>query len=300
MTGQRLPSVSACPYRRSGVNSAPDASRNTAACLLAALLCAPLILILGWPDAAIGPRRPASEGKPVLADISDASRDGCRAVRWPGAHQWHPSPVGCEMNSARAYRAASLRQSPADWQKIADALDVSHPYALAPFAVMVTERGPRLWAALSPPPLLDAEGLIAWDANPDSDVIEIDWRTGAVALVGEPGGWLCGDPTPRQAMRLFTDGRTFARAWAAKRLAHVNRHRAASVPGLLASDPPDACLPGYVVAGRLDAVTRWAPLLHVGSVILDNPAHVRTLQSLLIRAAGVPTVAAGAHLQEAA
>jgi hypothetical protein len=97
-------------------------------------------------------------------------------------------------------------------------------------------------------------------------------------------------------MWLFTDGRTFARAWAANRMAHVHRHRAARVPGLLASDPPDGCLPGFVIAGRLDAVTRWSPLLHTGSVILDNPALVRTLDRLLTRAAGVPFVTAGAHL----
>lgn len=204
------------------------------------------------------------------------------------------------MNAARDWRAASLRQAPADRQKIADALGVAHPYALAPFAVMETERGPRLAAALSPPPLLDAEGLIAWDANPDSDVIQIDWRTGAVVLVGEPGGWLCGDPPMRQAMRLFTDGRTFARVWAAERLEHANRHRRARVAGLRATEPPGAALPGFVVAGRLDAVTRWSPLLGSARVILDNPALVRTLNSLLIRAAGVPDVAAGAHLQKVA
>ncbi len=202
--------------------------------------------------------------------------------------------------SARDWKAAQSRHRGDDWRAIGNALGVSDPYALAPFAVMQTERGPRLAAALSPPPLLDAEALIAWDANPDSDVIQIDWRTGAVVLVGEPGGWLCGQPAPRQAMRLFTDGRTFARAWAAERLAHVNRHRAGQVPGLRATDPPDACLPGYVVAGRLDAVSHWSPLLHVGSVILDNPALVRTLNGLLTRAAGVPTVIAGAHLKRVA
>ena len=202
------------------------------------------------------------------------------------------------MNAARDWRAASLRQSPADRQKIADALGVAHPYALAPFTVMQTERGPRLAAALSPPSLLNAEDLTAWDADPDSDVIEIDGRTGAMALVGKPGGWLCGDPTPRQATKLFTDGRTFAREWAANRMAHVNRHRAACVPGLLATDPPDACLPGFVLAGRLHAVTRWSSLLHAGNVILDNPALVGTLDRLLIRAAGVPSVTAGAHLQK--
>ena len=204
------------------------------------------------------------------------------------------------MNAARDWRAASLRQAPGDQLNIADALGVAHPYALAPFAIMQTERGPRLAAALSPPPLLNAEDLTAWDADPDSDVIEIDWRTGAVVLMGEPGGWFCGDPTPRQAMRLFTDGRTFAREWAANRMAHVKRHRAACVPGLLASDPPDACLPGFVVAGRLDAVTRLSPLLHTGSVVLDDPALVRTLDRLLTRAAGVPSVTAGAHLQKVA
>ncbi len=201
------------------------------------------------------------------------------------------------MNAARDWWAASLRQTPAERQKIADALGESHPYALAPFAVMQTERGPRLGAALSPPPLLNADALMAWDADPDSDVILIDWKTGGVALHGEPGSWLCGDPMPRQAMRLFTDGRTFARLWAAMRTAHINRYRAARVPGLLASDPPDACLPGFVVAGRLDAVTRWAPLLGAASVILDNPALVRTLNGLLIRAAGVPSVEAGPRLE---
>lgn len=201
------------------------------------------------------------------------------------------------MNFARAWKAASTRQTPANREAIARLLGTGDRYALAPFAVMETDRGPRLTAVLSPPPLLDPEGLAAWDASPDSDVIEIDHVTGAVALMGEPGGWICGEPTTRQAVRLFTDGRTFARAWAAKRKAHLDRYRAARVPGLRASDAPDGCLPGFVVAGRLDAVTRFAPLLSVGSVILDNPALVRTLNSLLIRAAGVPSVTAGAHLE---
>lgn len=201
------------------------------------------------------------------------------------------------MSAARDWKAASHRQTPANRDAIARILGTSDPYALAPFAVMQTGRGPRLSVALSPPPLFDADALAAWDANPDSDVIQIDWRNGDVVLVGEPGGCLCGDPTPRQAMALFTDGRTFARAWAANRLAHIDRYRAASVPGLRASDAPDGCLPGFVIAGRLDAVSRWGPLLHVGSVIIDNPALVRTLNSLLIRAAGVPSVRAGAHLR---
>ncbi|MEI6485479.1 MAG: hypothetical protein WCO11_04355 [Sphingomonadales bacterium] len=204
------------------------------------------------------------------------------------------------MNAARIWKAASLRQTPENRQAIASALGVSDAYALAPFVVMETERGPRLAAALSPPPHLDAAALTAWDANPDSDVIEIDWRSGGVTLVGEPGGWLCGDPTPRQSMRLFTDGRTFARAWAARRLQHIDRYRKGGVPGLKASDAPDGCLPGFIVAGRLDAVRQWAPLLSVANVSIDNPALVRTLNSLLIRAAGVPSVTAGAHLQEVA
>lgn len=201
------------------------------------------------------------------------------------------------MNAAREWKAASLRQTPAQRAAITRLLLSDDEYALAPFAVMQTERGPRLTAALSPPPLLDADGLIAWDADPDSDVIEIDHITGAVVLVGEPGSWLCGNPTPRLVTHVFTDGRAFARAWAANRAANMKWHRTGRVPGLLATDPPDGCLPGFVVAGRLDAVTRWAPLLGVSQVILDNPALVRTLNSLLIRAAGVPSVAAGANLK---
>lgn len=204
------------------------------------------------------------------------------------------------MNAARDWKAAFLRQTLDDRRAIAKAMGVSDPYALAPFAVMHTERGPRLGVALSPPPLLDAGALAAWDANPDSDIIQIDWRNGDVVLVGEPGGWICGDPPICPAMRLFTDGRTFVRAWAAERLAHVNRHRAAQVPGLRATEPPGACLPGFVVAGRLEHVTRWSPLLQVSSVILDNPALVRTFNSRLIHAAGVPSVTAGAHLKKVA
>ncbi len=183
---------------------------------------------------------------------------------------------------------------PAQRAAIANFLGVDDPYALAPFAVMQTERGPRLAAALSPPPLLDANKLAAWDANPDSDVIQIDRKTGAVMLVGDDGDWLCGEPIPRQTMGLFTDGRTYVRAWAAARLARINNYRAARVPGLLASDAPDGDLPGFVVAGQFGRITRWAGLLDASLITVDNPAMVKPLAAALLRAKRVPKVIAAA------
>jgi hypothetical protein len=197
-------------------------------------------------------------------------------------------------NAARAWKAASLRQTPADRQTIADALGTSDAYATAPFAIAATERGPRLAAALSPPPLLDPEGLAVWDAAPDSDIALIDWHTGAVVLAGEPGSWLCGNPTPRHDMRLFVDGRIFARKWAAARAEHIARYRRAAVPGLRATDAPDACLPGFVLAGPVERVRRWGPLLGVERLLVDDPALVPALRRALIRAAGVPRVEAAA------
>jgi hypothetical protein len=205
------------------------------------------------------------------------------------------------MSAARDFAAASLRLTTAHRQAMGAALGVAaDPYALAPFVMIEGGRAPRLAVALSPPPLFDADALGAWHANPQSDVIVIDWRTGEAALLGDPGAWLCGDPIPRHTMRLFTDGRAFARQWAAARLAHVNRYRAAKVPGLMASDAADGCLPGYIITGRLEAVASWAPLLGAARVVIDNPALVRKLNGLLIRAAGVPSIATGAALEMAA
>jgi hypothetical protein len=197
-------------------------------------------------------------------------------------------------NAARAWKAASLRQTPADRQTIADALGTSDAYATAPFVIAATERGPRLAAALSPPPLLDPEGLAVWDAAPDSDIALIHLHTGAVVLAGEPGSWLCGNPAPRHDMRLFADGRDFARAWAAARAEHIARYRRAAVPGLRASDRPDACTPGFLLAGQFERVRYWGPLLQAGRVLVDDPALIPALRRALVRAAGVPKVEAAA------
>lgn len=183
-----------------------------------------------------------------------------------------------------------MGQTAADRQRIANALGVSHPYALAPFAIMATEQGRCLAAALNPPPLLDAAALLQWDANPDSHVIAIDLQSGAVTLLGEPGSWLCGDPVPRQTMRLFTSGRVFAGAWAYNRQAHLERARASRVPGFKLADPIDHGLPGYVLAGELAQVTSWSRLLHCERVLLDRGELVGPVGDALIRAAGIPGV----------
>lgn len=198
------------------------------------------------------------------------------------------------MNAARTWKRLSLRQTPEDKAELAAVLGVRHPYALAPFAIARAATGWRVAAALNPPPLLDADALMAWDAEPDSDIILIDGKTGAVTLAGDTGSYVVGPAIVRPTVMLFTDGRQFARAWAANRLAHIDRYRAAKVPGLVATDPPDHGLPGAVLAGELARVACWAPLLSAERVQIDNPSLVRSLNGALIRAAGIPTVEAAA------
>lgn len=198
----------------------------------------------------------------------------------------HPNP-------ARAWRTASLNQTPEHQATIKQVLGVSHSYAAAPFVLVELRHGKALAAALNPPPLLHAEALRQWDDEPDTDIILIDGNSGAVRLVGDPGGsWVLGMSPHQPEIRLFTDGRAFAREWARNRQDHIDRFRAARVPGLVATDALHGGLPGYVVAGQLDRVTHWTAILSAQRVLIDTPSLVGPLRSALIRASGVPTVEA--------
>ena len=197
------------------------------------------------------------------------------------------------LRDAKDWNRMRLRQTVEHRDALNRVLGVAHGYAAAPFVLIERPHGRCLAAALSPPPLLCFEALRQWDDDPDSDIILIDGGTGNVELAGDPGSsWVLGDLPYQTTVTLFTDGRRFARAWAANRQAHIDRLRLAAVPGLKATDAPQGGLPGYVMTGRLDRVTRWGPLRTAQRVLIDNPSLVRTLQSTLIRAARVPTVEA--------
>jgi hypothetical protein len=198
------------------------------------------------------------------------------------------------MRGAADWRRLQLAQTWSARETLARRLGVAHPYAVAPFIKLATEAGPLLAAITAPPPAFDVEALLAWDARPAGDVLLID-RAGGVALAGDAGGWIIGPERADGTVRLWSDGRAYARAWAAARQARIDTIRAARVPGLRASDRPDACMPGYVLAGPIERVRCWSRLLAAERVIVvDDPALVPALRRALIRAAGVPKLEAAA------
>jgi hypothetical protein len=206
------------------------------------------------------------------------------------------------MNAARAWKQASLHQSVVDRQLIMRLLGVSHPFAATPFVMMDTEDGPRLAAAIDPPPVLSVSALPEWDVDPDTDVITICVQSGRTKLLGDPNvACFLGDHPPCYELPVFTDGRRFARAWALARQAFIDQHRQACVPGLLASDPPDACRPGAVLVGDIDSVFGCGPLFDAEHLLVDDPSFVRAINNLMIIAFGVPTVkAARPHIHKVA
>ncbi|MBC7636312.1 MAG: hypothetical protein H7251_11990, partial [Acetobacteraceae bacterium] len=122
-----------------------------------------------------------------------------------------------------------------------------------------------------------------------------DPDTGKAELWGDSGGWIVGDIPNADTVTLYTNGRRFARAWAAQRAAWIDMHRRAIVPGLAFSDPQNGGLPGLLLAGPLASVCSWSPLIDRARVTVDDPAMVRPLAAALLRAKRVPHVQAAAH-----
>jgi hypothetical protein len=204
------------------------------------------------------------------------------------------------MNAATAWLLAATRATELHRANMARMLGTSDRFALAPFAPMQTADGWRLGAALSTPPHLDADALAHW--RPDCDIVLIDPATGVARLADDGSGWIVGDVDPLQSnVTLYTNGLSFARAWAAQRAAWIDLNRRANVPGLSLKEPPNQALPGMLLAGPLRTVCSWAPLLDRARVAVDDPAMVRPVASALLRAKRVPIVEAVAlHVRRAA
>jgi hypothetical protein len=197
------------------------------------------------------------------------------------------------MRGAADWRRVQLAQTWSARETLARRLGVAHPYAVSPFIKLATEAGPLLAAITAPPPAFDVEALMEWDARPAGDVLLID-RAGGVALAGDAGGWIIGPQAADGTVRLWTDGRAYARAWAATRQARIDTIRAARVPGYVPIDPPAGGMPGFLLAGPVERVRHWGPLLQVERLVVDDPALIPALRRALIRAAGVPRVEAAA------
>lgn len=194
------------------------------------------------------------------------------------------------MSAAHDWFAASSKATELQRAAVARLLETSNRYALLPFAAMRTAAGWRLGMALQPPPCLGVDAVLAW--QPDFDVVLVDPGTCKAELVGDSGGWIVGDIHDADAVALYTNGLSFARAWAAQRAAWLDLHKQASVPDLALREPQNHALPGLLLAGPFDRVCSWLPLLDRTRIVVDDPAMVRPLAAALLRAKRVPTVEA--------
>jgi hypothetical protein len=194
------------------------------------------------------------------------------------------------MTAAHDWFAASSQATKSRPTAVARLLRTSNRYALLPFAEMQTEAGRRLGIALEPPPTFDVDAVQAW--QPVGDIVFVDPVTGQAELSGDGGGWIVGDIPNADTVSLYTNGLSFARDWATQRVAWLDLHRAADIPGLAISEPQDNALPGLLLAGPLNRVCSWLPLLDRARIVVDDPAMVRPLKAALLRAKCVPIVEA--------
>jgi hypothetical protein len=195
------------------------------------------------------------------------------------------------MNAATAWLLAATHTNELHRANMARMLSIINHYALAPFAPTQTADGWRLGAALSTPPHLDVDALAHW--RPDCDVVLIDPATGNSSLADNGSGWIVGDIDPLQSnVTLYTNGLSFARAWAAARVAWIDLNRRANIPGLPLKEPLNHALPGLLLAGPLGSVCSWTPLLDRVRVDVDDPNMVRPVAAALLRAKRAPIVEA--------
>ena len=204
------------------------------------------------------------------------------------------------MNAAQDWFIAKTKATPLQVAAMARIIETDHPFALAPFAILRTPAGLRLAMSMDPPPSLDTDAALRW--HPDCDIIMVDPDTGSAALANDGSGWIVGDVDQLSpCVTLYTSGLSFARAWAAARLAWLDLNRRANVPGLPVREPLNHGLPGLLLAGPLRTVCSWAPLLDRVRVAVDDPAMVRPVATALLRAKRVPIVEAIApHVRRAA
>ena len=192
------------------------------------------------------------------------------------------------MSAALDWFAASSKATELQSAAVARLLHTSNRYALLPFAAMRTLEGWRLGMAMDPPPCFNEDAVLRW--QPDCDIVLVDPASGKAELPGDDGGWIVGDIPYEDAVALYTNGLSFARAWAARRVVWLNLHKRADVPGLALREPENLGLLGLLLAGRIDRVCSWLPVLHRSRIAVDDPAMMRPLAAALLRAKRVPIV----------
>jgi len=154
------------------------------------------------------------------------------------------------------------------------------------------QRHPSEWFALWPFTPVEIEGR--WCIACDEDMARtgerllVDGRTGAMTIEGVAAG-LFGKQPDGEALFVFTNGITFARAWADHRAwayAAVEANRGAGNMTL----PVGPCLPGVALAGPLGQIAGLHRLRLAASLVLDDPAVRADLSAALLASCNLPAV----------
>lgn len=179
---------------------------------------------------------------------------------------------------AQAWRTAKLTASFDAHKGMAGALrqPAGNSYELAPFAPMLHDG--KWWIACNP----DPDSL-------DGDVLLIDGLNGTPRYMADDGCGFYGAAVQHdQPLRLYTNGITFARDWAALRGGMYVQANAARLHTPAALDRPH--MPGLVIVGDIAAHTDFADIAGAQSVQIDNPRARLALTDAMMRAARLPVV----------
>lgn len=194
-----------------------------------------------------------------------------------------------------AWRDAKNAMTPSMSARLAATLRATAPddaqlgYILAPFAAL--NDGDKWWlAAITDPCPVNAPECLTWE--PDGEVILIDGATGAMQTFDRDEGVLI-EPIDALvhdgSVKLYANGITFARDWAANRAQWIEGIARNVVPGCRAEP---AGQPGIALCGSLARVADFAPVKAASSVVVDDPRIMRELTKLLLQSARLPTVEA--------
>jgi hypothetical protein len=243
--------------------------------------------------------------------LSQADQVGARGhrvahVRHPRAHRERCSIVVSSSGRGEAWRDAKNAMTPTIVASMAAMLGCAagQDHALAPFAIIEFKRRWHLAAITTPCPTLGLLEIAGWE--PNGDVILIDPLTGAMRLMDDAGAWFVGegDHWHQQPLRIFSNGLTFARAWARCRADWIEQLHADIEAGVVTrssrvTEPVDGLIPGVALCGELVNVFNFCTLRGHRQLIVDDPRMVRCLSNALLRAARLPAVTAASALLRA-
>jgi hypothetical protein len=195
--------------------------------------------------------------------------------------------TGATATQARAAMARVLRCDP------------GQSWALAPFEPL--HDGDRWWIAATEAPQwthCEPDLDLMAEAGDLGDVLLIDGRTGAMMRQGEPGATgFYGAPDFGERCNVYSNGITFARAWAANRQAALDRERLARKVIL---KPPNSTwgqssfVPGFAMIGDAARISNFEQIADYQSIEIDTPHARQQLAGAMLRAARLPVVVTAA------